>query len=105
MSDALLFGGGIAPGIRIMPILKDAYDKLPEEKKNNPKIIWMITDVDDSSVSVIDYENTSDDNNMLTIIRNLSERVTRLESLLNNVQFNVTNDGELNATYEVADEH
>ena len=75
------------------------------QKKNNPKIIWMITDVDDSSVSVIDYENTSDDNNMLTIIRNLSERVTRLESLLNNVQFNVTNDGELNATYEVADEH
>lgn len=47
MGDALLFGsGGSSGGIRQKPITKEAYLNLSESEKNNPYVIWVITNAD-----------------------------------------------------------
>ena len=47
MGDALLFGGGSsAGGIRQKKITKEAYLNLSESDRNNPYIVWIITNAD-----------------------------------------------------------
>lgn len=46
MGDALLFGGSSGGGIRNKKITKSGYESLSEADKNNPYVIWIITDDD-----------------------------------------------------------
>lgn len=46
MGDALLFGGSSGGGLRNKPITKSGYESLSEADRNNPYIIWVITNDD-----------------------------------------------------------
>lgn len=47
MGDALLFGGGgSSGGIRQKKITKEAYLNLSESERNNPYVVWIITNAD-----------------------------------------------------------
>lgn len=46
MGDALLFGGSSGGGLRNKRITKSGYESLSDADKNNPYIIWVITNDD-----------------------------------------------------------
>lgn len=94
MGDALLFGGGGVSGIRTKNISKAAYDNLPEEKKNNPKIVWIIEDAD-----AYDYGASYADK-LTKQMNDLVERVNELSEALGGVKFSITESGGLRVTYE-----
>ena len=98
MGDALLFGGGGgASGIRTKNISKAAYDNLPEEKKNDPKVVWIITDAD-----AYDYGASYADN-LTKQMNDLVNRVNELSDAMGGVKFSITESGGLRVTYEVED--
>lgn len=50
MGDALLFGGTGGGGLRNKAITKSGYQSLSEADRNNPYIIWIITDEDGGEI-------------------------------------------------------
>lgn len=90
MGDALLFGGSSGGGLRNKRITKSGYESLSEADKNNPYIIWVITNDDgtdfvseDGTESVVkaihweSYNKLADEDKMdphtIWIIADLSE--------------------------------
>lgn len=43
MGEALIYGGGGSSGLRNKPITKEAYENLSDADKQNPHVIWIIT--------------------------------------------------------------
>lgn len=57
MGDALLFGGSGGGGLRNKRITKRGYESLSDADKNNPYIIWIITDDDGSDFGATGAES------------------------------------------------
>ena len=57
MGDALLFGGSGGGGLRNKRITKRGYESLSDADKNNPYIIWIITDDDGSDFGATGTES------------------------------------------------